>query len=269
MLILEKRRRAIAFKVCALASGSRGNCIYIQSGGTRLLIDAGLTMRDTKLRLALIGVKPEELSAVIISHEHTDHVKGAGAIGRAFGLPVYMTPSTKKAGAGWLGGKLTVREFEAGSPFEVGDIRVEPFSTPHDAVDPVGFTFYAGRQKVGFATDLGYATSLVIERLKGSNLLVLESNHDPAMLKAGPYPWQLKQRVAGREGHLSNEDAGRLLTELLHDGLSHVVLAHLSQINNLPELAFGSASRTISGSPYGDVRIGVAMQDSVGELIEV
>jgi len=223
-------------------------------------------MRETKRRLSLIGVRPEELDAVLLTHEHTDHIKGVGPLCRAYGIPVYITPKTLAAGSGWLGGRLAIREFEAGSPFSIGGLSVEPFSISHDAADPVGFAFRSGPFKVGVATDLGYATALVTERLKGSNVLVLESNHDPAMLKDGPYPWPLKQRVAGKEGHLSNEDAGRLLSELLHPGLSHVVLAHISQINNRPDLAFDRAMGTLAGSPCGHVRLGVALQDAVCEV---
>ena len=232
-------------------------------------MDAGLTLRETKLRLGKIGIRPDEISAIIVTHEHTDHIKGLGPLGRALKIPLYMTRLTRKAASEWLGKGLVIREFEAGTAFDIDGLHVEPFSIPHDAADPVGFSFYSGNFKAGLATDLGYASALVIERLKGVNLLVLESNHDPVMLKTGPYPWPLKQRVAGKEGHLSNDDAGRLLLELLHDGLRHVTLAHLSQINNLPELAFDCAKSTLAKSSYGHVSLGVAGQDSVGVFAEV
>lgn len=260
-----KKEAVIKLRVCTLASGSKGNCVYVEGGGTKVLIDAGLTLRETKLRLAQIDVRPEDLSAILITHEHRDHICGLGAVGRALKIPIYFTPETMKAAKPWLGKGLRLCEFEPGSAFEVGDLRFEPFSTPHDAVDSVGFAFYCGRWKGALATDLGYATNLVIERLKGANLLVLESNHDPGMLKNGPYPWPLKQRVAGKEGHLSNEDAGRLLADyLLHDGLNHVILAHLSQINNLPELAYENMRGTLERKSYGHVQVGVALQDTVG-----
>lgn len=232
-------------------------------------MDAGLTLRETRLRLGRIGVRPDELTAIVITHEHTDHVKGLGPVGRALRIPIYMTFLTRKAASGWLGKGLTIREFESGTAFDVQGLHIEPFSIPHDAADPVGFAFYSGRYKAGLATDLGYAPHLVMERLKGVNLLVLESNHDPVMLKNGPYPWPLKQRVAGKEGHLSNDDAGLLLTELIHDGLRHVTLAHLSQINNLPELALNCARKTLFENSSLDIGLGVASQDCVGELVGI
>lgn len=261
--------KAINFRICTLASGSKGNCVYIEGGGTRILVDAGLTMRETKLRLSQIDVKAEDIDAVIITHEHTDHIKGIGPLCRAYRIPVYITGETYGAACGWIGKKVEVREFEAGGGFDIKGIRVEPFDISHDAVNPVGFAFYSGNMKAGLATDLGYATKLVTERLKGCNVLVLESNHDPAMLKDGPYPWHLKQRVSGRQGHLSNGDAGRLLEMLLHDGLSHVVLAHISQVNNLPELAHRSSRETLNKNSCGHVRLYVAGQDEVCGVVEV
>ena len=257
-----KGRQAINLRVCTLASGSKGNCVYIEGGGTKILVDAGLTLRETRLRLAGIGVRPEDLDAVVITHEHADHVKGLGPLGRALRIPLYLTPMTRAAAGNWLGKGLNIKEFQAGGAFEIKDIRFEPFSIPHDAADPVGFAFYCGRHKAALATDLGYATHLVIERLKGVNLLVLESNHDPVMLKNGPYPLYLKQRVAGKEGHLSNVDAARLLDDIVHDGLSHLILAHISQVNNLPELAYENARGVIERKSC-NIKVGVAGQDAV------
>ncbi len=234
-----------------------------------MLVDAGLSMRETRVRLAIIGVDPSGLSAIIVTHEHTDHIKGVGALGRAYGMPVYISGQTRKAASGWLGKGLKFHEFEPGEPFEIQGLHVEPFSIPHDAADPVGLAFYSGGCKAGLATDLGYATRLVEERLKGSNLLILESNHDPEMLMSGPYPWHLKQRVRGKEGHLSNEDAVKLLASLLNPSLSHVVLAHLSQVNNLPGLAMDKARQALLDYSCGHIRLEVAGQDSVGEFIGV
>lgn len=283
MQVVIEGRGIINIRVCTLASGSKGNCIFIEgrstgvegrqpgssARSTKILVDAGLSLRETKARLNAVGVKPEEISAVIISHDHRDHVQGLGPLARGLGIPVYITEKTWKIVRPWQGNGYKVTEFEAGTAFEIGGITVEPFSTPHDAADPVGFCFYAGNVKLGLATDLGYATRLVAERLKDCNLLLLESNHDPAMLKDGPYPWPLKQRVAGKEGHLSNEDSAALLSALIHSGLKHVTLAHISQTNNLPRLAYQCAREAlVRYSCDGEIGIGVAGQDSVGETVE-
>lgn len=232
-------------------------------------MDAGLTAKETKRRLGLIGVKPEELDCVLVTHEHTDHVKGIGAFCRAVGLPVYLTPKTRAAAESWLGGKLRIMEFEPGAPFMVRDMQVEPFSIPHDAADPVGFAFHCGGLKVGFATDVGYPNKLLAERLKGADILVIESNHDPSMLQDGPYPWYLKQRVAGRQGHLSNEESSRLLAHLAGPKLRHVILAHISQVNNLPELALECALRAIEKVSADHVKAHLAGQNDVSVMVEV
>lgn len=264
-----ERGSAIKIRFSPLASGSRGNCLYLECGRTRLLVDAGLTMRETVSRLSLIGVEPDELTAIVISHEHIDHVKGAGPLARAYGLPVYITGRTLAATGGRLGVMPDVREFEPGCPVDIYGVHVEPFSTPHDAADPVGFAFHYGGLKLGVATDLGYASRLVMERLKGSDALFIESNHDTVMLKEGPYPWHLKQRVSGKHGHLSNDDAGRMLARLMHPGLRHVTLAHLSETNNLPELAFDATRRVLDARSCEHVLLRVALQDEAGELTAV
>jgi len=226
-------------------------------------------MRETRSRLGLIGVGLEDIDAIVVSHEHIDHVRGVGPISRAFGTPVYMSSPTLRSAAGLIGEGVDIREFESGSVFSIGGMYIEPFSTSHDAADPVGFTVQAGGRKLGIATDLGYASHLVIERLKGCGMLVIESNHDPVMLKNGPYPWNVKQRVSGRDGHLSNSDAARLVSELLHPGLERVLLAHMSQTNNLPELAYGDTWKVIDRKANGSVRLGVALQDEVSEFMEL
>ncbi len=272
--VIIEGRSVIRIRVCTLASGSKGNCIFVEGlsstgGGTKILVDAGLSLRETKARLKAIGVSPEEISAVIISHDHRDHVQGLGPLARGLNIPVYITEKTWKIVRPWQGNGYKVIEFEAGTAFEIGGITIEPFSTPHDAADPVGFCFYAGNVKMGLATDLGYATRLVTERLKGCNLLLLESNHDPVMLKDGPYPWHIKQRVAGKEGHLSNEDSAALLSNLIHPGLRRVTLAHISQTNNLPRLAYQCAMEALARCSYdGEIGIGVAGQNVVGEIME-
>jgi phosphoribosyl 1,2-cyclic phosphodiesterase len=226
-------------------------------------------MKEIRSRLGAIGVGLDEIDAIIVSHEHIDHLRGVGPIGRKTGMPVYMTSPTVRPAESIIGNNIDIREFEPGGGFDIGGIRIEPFSTSHDAADSVGFMLHAGGRKVGIATDLGFASHLVIERLKGADALLIESNHDPVMLKNGPYPWSVKQRVAGREGHLSNGDAARLVGTLLHPGLRHVLLGHMSQTNNLPELAYGTTKTALDKFTDGEVRLGVALQDEISEFIEI
>ncbi|MGA2633309.1 MAG: MBL fold metallo-hydrolase [Terracidiphilus sp.] len=343
-----------------LASGSKGNCTVISGGRTRILLDAGLSCRELFRRMRLAGEEPETLDAVIITHEHSDHVNGLAVTARKLGIPVYFTEGTHRAWMRWLtprrqmtyaqwleqcrkqaaerqaetdaaglecepdesdlveavgelgeehaaGAKArvdqtastarlkscpdtklesssepgldsssepklesssepeldtqpatpsrkedptwlpTVEYFEAGKPFEIGDIAISPFTIPHDAADPVGFVFQAEGVRMGYATDLGYIPPNVKEQLKGVDLLMLESNHDLEMLRDGPYPWQVKQRVLSRVGHLSNEAAAAFLEEGYDGQAAYVILAHLSESNNLPDLARVTAERALSG----------------------
>lgn len=220
-------------KVCVLASGSKGNAIYISDGQTNLLLDAGLSAREIEARLALRGLNPHELTAILISHHHSDHVRGIGPMSRRYGLPVYTLPATLQNCK--LGNLKSVLYFEKGRAFTINSLSVHAFDTPHDAVDSVGFVISAGGLKIGVATDLGIITNVVREHLRGCNLLVLEANHDVEMLLHGPYPWYLKQRVKSRSGHLSNDDCCEFLGDIMHDALEHVIFAHLSETNNTPE----------------------------------
>jgi phosphoribosyl 1,2-cyclic phosphodiesterase len=226
-----------ALRVCVLGSGSKGNCTYIESSDARILIDAGLSAREIERRLRQIGRSPAALDGVLISHEHSDHIQGVGALARRYKLPVYTNPATWLRGQHIVGTVDDRREFLTGMPFVLKDLVIDPFSLPHDADDPVAFRICWRRRTMAIVTDLGYASQLVRERIRGCHLLVLEANHDDAMLKAGPYPWPLKQRIGGKSGHLSNLQASQLLQHVLHDELEHVVLAHLSEINNHPDLA--------------------------------
>ncbi|MBE0597242.1 MAG: MBL fold metallo-hydrolase [Desulfuromonadales bacterium] len=227
-------------RVCLLASGSKGNAIYIESRESRILIDAGLSAREMGARLQGLGVAGEDLDALFISHEHTDHCRGLGPICRRFRLPVFVHPQTWQALRD--PGKIDcLQEFDTGSAIEFRDLRIETIPLTHDAAAPVGFVIETAEGKIGIATDLGIATRLVTQRLQGCRVLVLEANHDEAMLRDGPYPWPLKQRIRGNHGHLSNVASARLLDDLLWDGLEGVFLAHLSEVNNLPALAVEQA----------------------------
>lgn len=252
--------------VCVLASGSRGNCIHISSDDTAVLLDAGLSGKEIERRMRLRGLSPENITAIVVSHEHQDHVQGVGVLSRRYRLPVFMTSGTAAAAA------PQIRRIEApvsiccGKFFRIGSLTFTPFSTSHDAEDPCAFTVESAGIKIGIATDLGFATTLVKEHLKECRLLILEANHDPEMLMNGPYPWPLKQRIHGRSGHLSNSDSARLLREIRHSGLEHVILAHLSQTNNTPEKAAFEI-----GNALGEkrIRLTVTTQDACSDIFQV
>jgi len=218
--------------VCVLASGSKGNAVYISDGATAVLVDAGLSGIEIQRRMKSRKLAPESLSAILVSHEHADHIHGVGVLSRRYKLPVYINKKTREAAESKLGTVFDYQTFECGCTFSINKLAIHPFSISHDAADPAGFTFMQNGFKTAIATDLGIATAMVREHLKGCRLLVLEANHDLEMLIAGPYPWHLKQRIKGRTGHLSNSASKDLLSEILHSGLQHVILAHLSDKNN-------------------------------------
>ena len=312
-----------------LASGSKGNATVVTGGRTRILVDAGLSCRELFRRMKLAGERPETLDAIIVTHEHTDHINGLVVTARKLGIPVYFTEGTHRAwmrwltprrqmsyaqwaeqvrrqaaerqaeaesaqfvadcedepesdesiqaeptqaGENWVGSGAApvttpdpaaaartpsrkedptwlpcVEYFQSGQPFEIGDISISPFTIPHDAADPVGFVFCAEGVKMAFATDLGYISPNIKGQLKGVDLLLLESNHDLEMLRDGPYPWSVKQRVLSRVGHLSNEAAADFLQNGYDGQAAYVILAHLSESNNLPELARVAAERALNG----------------------
>lgn len=254
-----------SFSICPLASGSKGNSLFVSCKNTCFLIDAGLSGIEIERRLKSIGIPPESLTAIIITHEHSDHIKGAGILSRRFNVPVYISQKTYNAAPN-LGRIEALHFFECGIPFEIDQVLVSPFSISHDAEDPAGLTLEYNGHKIGIATDLGIATTLVKEHLKNSHVLYLESNHDLEMLINGPYPWHLKQRIKGRSGHLSNNDATVLLSELVTDQLKHVILAHLSEENNCPEKAAQEVSKTLNTST---ITVHVAGPDQPGELIRL
>jgi phosphoribosyl 1,2-cyclic phosphodiesterase len=253
-------------ELCMLASGSKGNAIYVSGGSTSILIDAGLSGIEIERRLQSKGLYPEDLDAILVSHEHTDHIQGVGVLSRRFNLPVYMSSKTEKAAISQLGTVRVIKNFECGSPFMIKDLSIHPFSISHDAKDPSGFTVNQNGTKIGIATDLGIATSMVKEHLKGCSLLVLEANHDEEMLINGPYPWPIKQRIRSRAGHLSNKASKNLLKELQHDRLKYVMLAHLSEINNTPQKALNQVGRAITRC---NAQLEVAFQDKCGALLRL
>ncbi|MFA7062078.1 MAG: MBL fold metallo-hydrolase [Pedobacter sp.] len=221
-------------KICSLASGSKGNCLYLETGDTRILIDVGLSLRETLLRMEGCGIDPASVHAVLVSHEHIDHIRSVGSFARKFSAPVIVSHLVRQKAEKQLK-KTRVIEFESGSAFVFRDARIDPFPITHDACDPVGFILESREGCCGSATDLGIVTFLVREKLRGCRALNLESNHDVDMLMNGPYPWELKQRIKSRHGHLSNDESLELLHELAHSGMEALVMAHLSEVNNHPD----------------------------------
>ncbi len=242
----------MAVSVSLLASGSRGNCALVASSSTRILVDAGLSGRETFKRLHALDERPDRISAILITHEHSDHVAGLHRLATKLKVPVFITEGTHNAWNRAMRdeeGKIPelprAEHFLAGRSFCVGDIEVSPFTIPHDAADPVGFTFRAEGIKIGFATDLGYMPVNVRNHLSGSTVLVMESNHDVEMLRTGPYPWSVKQRVMSRVGHLSNDSLAEFFSSDYDGSAEYLVLAHLSEQNNHPEIARASAENAL------------------------
>ena len=231
-------RRVCGMRSVVLGSGSRGNSLVVESGSDRLLVDAGFSGREIERRLARVGLEPTDLSALVLTHEHGDHSRGAVAFARRHGLKLFATKGTLDRIKVTDKARDLIQPFCSDREFEAGGFRVEPFAIPHDAKEPVGLVIEdSSGCRLGLAADLGCRSRLAWTRLQQLHVLILETNHDLTMLREGPYPWSLKQRVASRHGHLSNVDAAAGLEELMHDNLQWVVLYHLSQTNNQPAIA--------------------------------
>jgi phosphoribosyl 1,2-cyclic phosphodiesterase len=249
-----------------LASGSRGNSIYVSDGETSVLIDAGLSGVELERRMNSQNINAADIDAIIVSHEHSDHIQGVGVLARRYSLPVYISSETYNTASAQLGSIRHIHNFSCGTEFCINQLKIRPFSISHDASDPAGFTLGCNGQKVGIATDLGIVTAMVRQHLKNCGCLIIEANHDIPMLEEGPYPWSVKQRVKGRTGHLSNESSRELLMDIIHDKLSHVILAHLSETNNTPEKAFRVVTEHL---PDTCLNVSVATQSCAGPIIHL
>jgi phosphoribosyl 1,2-cyclic phosphodiesterase len=249
-----------------LGSGSSGNALLITAGATKILVDSGLSFKRLAARVAAIGESLDGLRAVFVTHEHGDHILGLGTLARKLRVPVYATRGTYDKLPESVGKIPHVEFFEAGERIICGDLALESFSVSHDAADPVSYVVQAGSTRLGIACDMGQASTLVRTRLTGAHALILESNYCPDMLRRGPYPAQVQQRIRGRYGHLSNGDSNSLLHSLLHDGLQVVVLVHVSRENNCAELVERMARQVIGSHP---VRLCVACQDRPTPLFEL
>jgi phosphoribosyl 1,2-cyclic phosphodiesterase len=233
----------MAIRLAVLGSGSAGNSTCIEGGGVRILLDAGFSCRQLAARLGALGVEPHRLDAIVLTHEHADHVGGAALFSRTYKVPIYATRATLRAASLDDGGTAGAHVVEAAAPFDLGGLTLTPFAVPHDAVDTVGYLLQCDEKRVGYATDLGHGADTVRLGLRQCDLLVLEANHDVGMLRSGPYPEVVKQRVLGRHGHLDNESAADLLCEVTSERTRRVILAHLSRTNNRPDLAVRAARR--------------------------
>ncbi|MDO5540049.1 MAG: MBL fold metallo-hydrolase [Eubacteriales bacterium] len=263
--------------LCSIASGSSGNCIYAGTEEGSLLIDVGISAKQVQIGLETIDRSPREIDGILITHEHSDHISGIGVMSRKYGIPIYGTAGTIEAVKKCKSlGKIDeglFRPVQADKSFAIKDMEIHPFRISHDAAEPVAYRVNSGDKSVAVVTDLGVYNDYTISNLKGLDAVLLEANHDVRMLQAGIYPYYLKQRILGERGHLSNENAGRLLCSILHDNLKNIFLGHLSKENNYDALAYETVCTevTLGDNPYraGDFKIEVALRNQASEMAVV
>lgn len=261
-------------RLTSLFSGSSGNCLLVEEGYTKFLIDAGLSGIKIRNALCSIGVDPCEISAILVTHEHSDHIAGVGILSRKFNLPIYSNFETQNSMLPFLGTVKdeNLRLFENYEPFEIGELRITAFESSHDAADPVGFRITDGNRTLVVATDIGTITPKIASNIFGAASVFIEANHDIKMLREGSYPYYLKQRILSERGHLSNEDCGLFCRELIENGTERVMLGHLSLENNTPNIAFDTVDGKISKHKIKrglDYLLGVARRDCASEVLEV
>ncbi len=264
-------------RLCSIASGSSGNCIYVGSDATHLLVDTGISGKRIEEGMKSLGLSGRDLDGILVTHEHADHISGLGVMARKYGIPIYGTRGTLNAlkGSKSLGAvdEELFQEIREDERFTLKDLHINPMRISHDAAQPCGYRISYGEKKMAICTDLGTYNDYTVECLKGMDALLIEANHDVNMLQVGPYPYPLKQRILGDRGHLSNENSGRLLCRILHDGLKHILLGHLSNENNIPELAYEAVRMeiTMGDNPYDakDFHIDVARRHEVSPVVEI
>ncbi len=261
------------FKFCSLYSGSTGNSLFIETNDTRILVDTGESCKKITEALSNIDVSMDSINAIIVTHEHIDHVKGLGTISKKFNIPVYANSETWDAMPLQKDkiDEINIRTFNLNESFEIRDLKINPFSIPHDAANPCGFNIYYNDNKISIATDLGHINSEILHNLENSSFILLESNYDPNILKCSPYPYHLKQRISGPNGHLSNDIAGKTISHLINTGLKQVMLGHLSKENNFPELAYKTVVETLLENNYDEssIRLSVAKRFTQTPLIDL
>jgi len=260
-------------KFCSIASGSSGNCYLIASEETRILLDAGISGKRITAGLESIDVDPHEIEGILVTHEHIDHVKGVGILSRKYDLPIYANKKTWDSMIGKLGKikEENIKYFETGENFKMNDIEIKSYPIPHDAIEPVGFSFFKEDKQLSIATDLGYMTKTIFDEIKSADLLVLEANHDIDMLKMGNYPWNLKKRILSEKGHLSNIATGEVILEIMKKDRKsrQIILAHLSHENNFPEMAFQTIKNILEEENIyvgKDIHVEIALRDAPGEV---
>ena len=261
------------FNFCSLYSGSSGNSLFVETPNTKLLIDAGVSSKKIETALKSIDVDPSSLDGILITHEHTDHVQGLGTFSRKFDLPVFVNSKTLDAMPKQKDKipEKNIKTFEVNDKFSINDLDIKSFSIPHDAANPCGFSILKGDKKISIATDIGHMTNSIIKNLEESLFVLLEANYDPEVLRCSSYPFNLKNRIAGPTGHLSNEMAGKTISYLLKSGLKNAILGHLSKESNFPELAYQTVIDELISNNYDENALSllVAPRDEHSKIIEL
>lgn len=261
------------FNFCSLYSGSSGNSLFVESENTKLLIDAGVSSKKIETALTNLDIEPSSINGILITHEHSDHVQGLGTFAKKFNLPVYVNQKTLDAMPKQKEKLLekNINIFKIEEKFEIGDLKIKPFSIPHDAANPCGFNIFKDNKKISIATDIGHMTNGIIKNLEDSIFIMLESNYDPEVLRFSNYPYILKSRIAGPTGHLSNESAGKTISHLLKSGLKQAILGHLSKESNFPELAYKTVVEELINTNYNEnsLKLSVASRDIPGKVVEI
>lgn len=261
------------FNFCSLYSGSSGNCLLVETDNTKILIDAGESCKKISTALSSMEIEPSQIDAILVTHEHSDHIKGLGTFSKKYDIPVFANSKTWDAmpEQSCKINDKNIHNFTIEENFEVGDLKIHPFKIPHDAANPCGFNIFYKNDKLSIATDIGHMTSNIAHKLEDSKFLLLESNYDPEILKCSSYPYLLKQRILGPNGHLPNEEAGKTISFLMNSGLKTVMLGHLSRENNFPELAYKTVVDTLIENKLdcNKIKINVANRYSPSELVKI
>ena len=261
------------FKFCSLYSGSSGNSLFIETQNTKLLIDAGVSSKKIENALNDINIDPSTLDGILVTHEHIDHVQGLGTLSKKFDLPVFVNQETLDAMPKQKDkiSEKNVKTFKISDKFEIGDLEIKPFSIPHDAANPCGFSIWKDNKKISIATDIGHMTNPILKSLEESLFIMLEANYDPEVLRCSPYPFTLKSRIAGPTGHLPNEMAGKTISHLLKSGLKNAMLGHLSKQSNFPELAYKTVVDELISNNYNEdcISLSVASRDNHSKIITI